>query len=753
MTEVNFESETWDFVNATGELRRIDVTPTAPLAFPTQWRVFGKLGPQSTAIKLLSATPLADLNLQGLTGLPDSLTVDGQQLAGRDVQMQENTINFDGLFNGHNLVEGHQAFAMSQVECGKETEIILGAGADYWMQWWIDGQPVIDTCKSGNLSPLPTIRDFSARHKLSPGRHILAVRVISGTTGDWILRAAFLSPKEESLGQAPQNTWLIVPELNQLASPRGMGDRTIAIRTDQVYQDETIECEFDLMRDEGQYGIVFAAQDADHYYWAYIPRWGQLWRARAFYAAIGIADGSGYIRNLAMYLMPNVPQQLRRRISLKIERRGHQIQMWVDAVRGPMVIDDTYGPGRIGVSGFIDYRIYDLKVTGKSLPVSQWKTSDHLPQTWFTAEQDTDKGAIQTASAIFRLPDGRLATQLGFTNKPSVHDVRPHTDDAYIQRYASEDLGRTWQPYGPQADWPGYTPPSGILTKDRVLRGISFPAVYPPNQFHDDPLSEGCTPQNLKATYCDSPDDSLNWSKPVEAQLLGDWSHIFFENCWNNMYGFSQFSDGTLAGVILHGTPGNEDSVPNYGQGTWGGGGLAQPYCTLSKDDGKSWSQPVPMDDAVWRAGDKPDSHCGGFSECPIVRCGSGRIVAIARPYRAPFMWQTHSDDDGVTWRMVCYAPFSGAGGPVMLCTQSNYLVLAMRSAGTCMHISTDEGLNWDHGTILDHPTYFNGSMIEVEPDVVLINYPTCNGEIARPSYVRFQRIRITPDGPIPLSD
>ena len=46
----------------------------------------------------------------------------------------------------------------------------------------------------------------------------------------------------------------------------------------------------------GYVGIVFGAQDAEHYYFSHLPRWGQLYRARAFYAAIGKADGSGYIR-------------------------------------------------------------------------------------------------------------------------------------------------------------------------------------------------------------------------------------------------------------------------------------------------------------------------------------------------------------------------------------------------------------------------------------------------------------------------
>ena len=48
-------------------------------------------------------------------------------------------------------------------------------------------------------------------------------------------------------------------------------------------------------------------------------------------------------------------------------------------------------------------------------------------------------------------------------------------------------------------------------------------------------------------------------------------------------------------------------------------------------------------------------------------------------------------------------------------------------------------------------PASFNGSMIEVEPDVILVAYPESMGEI-RPSYIRAQRIRITPEGPVPVA-
>ena len=58
--------------------------------------------------------------------------------------------------------------------------------------------------------------------------------------------------------------------------------------------------------------------------------------------------------------------------------------------------------------------------------------------------------------------------------------------------------------------------------------------------------------------------------------------------------------------------------------------------------------------------------------------------------------------------------------------------------------------MNWDDGTMIDFNGLFNGSAIEVEPDVLLVAYPQSMDEI-RPAYARVQRIRITPDEPVPL--
>ena len=60
--------------------------------------------------------------------------------------------------------------------------------------------------------------------------------------------------------------------------------------------------------------------------------------------------------------------------------------------------------------------------------------------------------------------------------------------------------------------------------------------------------------------------------------------------------------------------------------------------------------------------------------------------------------------------------------------------------------------MNWDQGTIIDYHASFNGQILEVEPDVVLVVYPESMGEIRR-SFARAQLIRITPEGPVPVRE
>jgi len=78
--------------------------------------------------------------------------------------------------------------------------------------------------------------------------------------------------------------------------------------------------------------------------------------------------------------------------------------------------------------------------------------------------------------------------------------------------------------------------------------------------------------------------------------------------------------------------------------------------------------------------------------------------------------------------------------------TASGALVAVHRFPYLTAHLSYDGGLNWDSGTILDYPHWANHKALEVEPDVVLVNYM---GYIAEPGHpdARVVRLRATEHG------
>ena len=729
MSSIQINGETWELVDA----EAMETPAVSPLEsgqlpeFPANWRVFGPLGPETTKVAASSAESLVDADLRGLSAIPESLKVGDKLLKGRDAAMTGGRIYLDALFGGRQ--EGRQAYLMAELKLDADKELIFGAGCDWWMQWWIDGEPVFDTLATGNRAHPVTGANHCFRRRLKSGRHVLAVSVINSMS-TWVLCAGFATPFEEMLSkQRSSSRWTFIKELQEIWPPQPAWQPNMAIRSDLCLADAAIELEYRQTSDAGNVGVVLGAQDSGHYYYAYVPVWGQLWRARGFWAAIAKADGSGYLRNLKMQLMPNVPCYFNIWRSLRVERLGNRIQMWVNGVKGPCAEDDTYGPGRVGIAGFATYKARNLKIDGKPAKATSWQQGDFRGQPWHHIEPDLSLGNYQQLGRLCKLSDDEIIVTLIIGRESSCFSL--NDDNSALHFYRSNDRGRTWSRYGepmapslaPRGHW--------IVIQPGVIRAFFFD------------LEKRCF-------VCrDSEDGAQTWSDPVQGTLLGDWERdVFYEKAWNVVFNLVGLRDGTLLAVILHGYEGMTDNIPNHGEGTWGTA-LAQPYCSLSNDRGMTWSEPVPMDDATLDLGAKPDSPCGGFSETAVAQLPSGKIVAVARPYSSPFMWQTESDDGGKTWRQACYAPFSGAGGPTMVASDSGYLALIKRGPGAGLHFSADEGVNWDDGTMIDYPSVFNGAAIEVEPDVVLVVYPQSMDEI-RPSYARAQRIRLTVDGPIP---
>ncbi len=782
MSILAINHQLWEFINTGAIQRETGGSPDTTQGFPTQWRAFGPVS--SDMVKTSQnaydtsgggnrAEPLVNAAVEQLTNVPDQLKIGDQMFAGKDLQLTDQSLDFGALYGGHDDVLGKQAYAITEFEVDKPTQVILGAGSDYWMQWWIDGVEVLSTLNSGNMLYPPDIDNHCVRHTFAPGKHVIVVRSISGMSS-WCVRAGFVTAEQELNGTRQVDRWEILSDGNLMLSPKGLTEPSMAIRTDLCVVDETIECDFELHSPEGQFGIVFGAQDASHYYWAYHPRWGQNWRARAFYAVIAKVDGNGLATGLGMMLMPNVVSHWNAKLSMKVERRGDQIQMYVNGVKGPFVIDDSYGPGCVGVKGHANFEVWNFKAEGKKIESSPWRDGIQPKPIWFNPETNpADSGIIRQPFALLKLADGQILAGInsrdGGFGRGNYHDI----SQDLVQFYLSADAGRTWQPHGEATSVKHMAQnlPACIRwheTQPGILRGFH----HGPGVMGEQAKGMGCpdftkandrigwaledyTPEQL-LTYRDSTDNGLTWSEPKPSRLVGDWSELYRESCWNHVYGYTQLRDGTLLAVFLHGYIGRDDIIGNkltkresIGEGTWGTI-LAQPYVSRSEDGGLTWQAPIPMDNAALIDGTEPDSPNGGWSETVLAELPSGRIVALCRPFRSPYCWQTHSDDGGRTWRQDCYASFSTAGGPAMVATQSGYLAVVGRQTGLGLHTSVDGGVNWDAGTLLDHDCWFNGFLIEAEPDVVLVFYYSPDRDVNLPPNPRMQRIRITPDGPQP---
>jgi len=163
-------------------------------------------------------------------------------------------------------------------------------------------------------------------------------------------------------------------------------------------------------------------------------------------------------------------------------------------------------------------------------------------------------------------------------------------------------------------------------------------------------------------------------------------------------------------------------------------------YVIRSADGGTNWSAPIELDRPSWTdaaRGAIPGSL--DLTEPTGVVIGN-TVMALVRPVYSPYMWQCWSYDGGATWDAAARTTFPGYAQS-MARTTSGAIVCAHRYPLYSVNVSRDDGLNWDAGTVIDYPVWAMGTMIEVEPDVLLCTY--MNVERAQPLLA--QLVRVTP--------
>jgi len=212
--------------------------PTVPdyvdVQWPTAWQVIGPF-PKGKP----------PLSHQTLKAVPQSVTVGGKQHVASELKATGDTLDFTAIFEGYGLKPlrpgekqsrhprrgkqfsyhdvGRICYAFATINCPTSGKLLIGAGADWGMQWYLDGKLVFNALRSDSSS---SRRGFYNRQPCSPkdeffdvdvtaGEHVLAVMVTAGSRG-WALASASMADRAKELMPVATGTNPNVPNLRDL---------------------------------------------------------------------------------------------------------------------------------------------------------------------------------------------------------------------------------------------------------------------------------------------------------------------------------------------------------------------------------------------------------------------------------------------------------------------------------------------------------------------------------------------------------
>jgi 3-keto-disaccharide hydrolase len=497
-----------------------------------------------------------------------------------------------------------------------------------------------------------------------------------------------------------------------ISPPNKANTHSRAFYTAAEYTDLVAEFEFNGNYREtgtGAAGLVFRAQDANHFYMLYFPWGGQQLRAKHFWAQLMKVEGDGYLRSIKSMWVPGIPSETDRWFKVRLEVKGPDIEVWVDGRRAFQVSDDTYRRGAIGLAGYGWYFFRNIEISGAKSELKEWDAKQEIPVHNFTVGLDSQN-----------MPSGCVAPN---------GDVLLAAGNLLVR---SKDKGRTWgkpeilpESLGTITDY-GNT--IFCTSKGRLIAQLWS-------------SREAAAKPEPEIRISESTDNGLTWSDPVASEVASGWPELPDKlTCYGPLV---ETEDGTLLRFLLGGA--REDSKFTDVR-TWGAT-HCKAYAIRSTDGGKSWSAAIELDRPTW-SGETRGAFPGSldFTEPTGVAIGN-QVTVLIRPIYSPMMWQCWSDDAGASWDASSRATFPGYAQS-MIQTESGAIACAHRYPQYSVNVSRDDGLNWDQGTVIDYPAWAMGCMVEVEPNVVLSAY--MNGQRNMPLLA--QLFRVTPEGIEPIS-
>ncbi|MFW5840290.1 MAG: PQQ-binding-like beta-propeller repeat protein [Planctomycetota bacterium] len=170
-------------VSVTGALQ---AKAASGINWPDKWTVFGPIPEAAGA-----------LDRKQLQQLPDRLEVGSRSFPAMPLAAIGRSLDFTALID---LPEGQSpkpassvqtrpvkqsqsAWAMAKIKAPADGHLVINASADWFMEWFVDGQPVYSTLEKGNGRNPLQLDAHSFAVPVTKGSHTLAVRVKPGSKG------------------------------------------------------------------------------------------------------------------------------------------------------------------------------------------------------------------------------------------------------------------------------------------------------------------------------------------------------------------------------------------------------------------------------------------------------------------------------------------------------------------------------------------------------------------------------------------
>lgn len=151
--------------------------PAPSFVLPSDWTAFGPF-------------PANSADNPAPSDIPAQMEIGGMTKAAAPIRRNQGMLDFSPLGK---LASEEVVWAFTRIESPQECEVLIGAGADWWMTWYLNGEKLLDTAGFGNEFPGVSSDNFVFPLRLKKGGNILAVRVKGGGRG---LRLAAESREE-----------------------------------------------------------------------------------------------------------------------------------------------------------------------------------------------------------------------------------------------------------------------------------------------------------------------------------------------------------------------------------------------------------------------------------------------------------------------------------------------------------------------------------------------------------------------------